>query len=55
MTNQERAMEVLRKKLDSLEIKLGSYKAAESMLREVNVTPARAKGISEFFRRFIDG
>lgn len=52
--NKEKALTHIRKKLDELEIKLGTYKAAEQMLRETNTSAARKQGITEFFRRWIN-
>lgn len=55
MTNKDKAMAILRSRLDDLEIKLGTYKAALQLKSETGVSGARATGIAEFFRRWING
>jgi hypothetical protein len=53
MSSKEKALTHIRKKLDELEIKLGTYRAADQMLRETNASAARKQGIAEFFRRWV--
>jgi hypothetical protein len=55
IANKNKAMEKLRDRLDKLEIELGTYKTALQLQSERDITPARAEGIAEFFRRFIHG
>lgn len=54
MTNKDKALAVLRAKLDEASIKIGTYKAAVSLLGEKDITPARQKGIAEFFKRWVN-
>jgi len=51
--SKEKAMEKLRQRLDELEIKLGTYRAALQLKSESGVSGARVIAINEFFRRFI--
>lgn len=53
-TNKHKALEILRQNLDLVGIQIGTYKAAVGFLGEKNVSPERAKGITEFFRRWIN-
>lgn len=53
MTNKDKAMAILRTKLDELEIKLGTYKAALELKSEAAVSGARVIAINEFFRRWV--
>lgn len=53
-SNKDKALAILRAKLDEAEIKLGTYKAALELKSETGVSGARVVAINEFFRRFID-
>ena len=51
---KEKALEILRHKLDIASIEIGTCKAAVSLLKEKNVSDERAAAINKFFRRWIN-